>query len=64
MDSNGFSLESTVCIRAEAFALFDSAARGDLAEDAFLIVQTGETRVYGNALLRKGVVTSTSEERA
>ncbi len=30
----------------------------DLAESAFLIVRTGETRVYGNALLRKGVVPS------
>lgn len=28
----------------------------DIAADAFLIVRTGETRVYGNALLRKGVV--------
>jgi L-fucose mutarotase len=29
----------------------------DAAGDAFLIVRTGETRPYGNALLRKGVVT-------
>lgn len=28
----------------------------DLAQDASLIVRTGETRIYGNALLRKGVV--------
>jgi L-fucose mutarotase len=28
----------------------------EAAADAFLIVRTGETRVYGNALLRKGVV--------
>jgi L-fucose mutarotase len=28
----------------------------DAAADAFLIVRTGETRTYGNALLRKGVV--------
>ncbi|MDO5699952.1 MAG: RbsD/FucU domain-containing protein [Bowdeniella nasicola] len=28
----------------------------DLAAEAFLIVRTGETRIYGNALLRKGVV--------
>lgn len=28
----------------------------DLAADAFLVVRTGETRTYGNALLRKGVV--------
>jgi len=29
----------------------------DVAAAAYLIVRTGETRVYGNALLRKGVVT-------
>ncbi len=34
----------------ERFAYYE-AARG-----AFLIVRTGETRKYGNALLRKGVV--------
>lgn len=28
-----------------------------LARDAFVIVRTGETRSYGNALLRKGLVT-------
>lgn len=28
----------------------------DLAKGAFLIVRTGETRQYGNATLRKGVV--------
>ena len=28
----------------------------DIAKDAYLIVRTGETRKYGNALLRKGVV--------
>ena len=27
-----------------------------LAADAYLIVRTGETRTYGNAILRKGVV--------
>ncbi|GAB3596124.1 RbsD/FucU family protein [Microbacterium tumbae] len=30
----------------------------DVARDAYLIVRTGETRAYGNALLRKGVVTA------
>jgi L-fucose mutarotase len=30
----------------------------DTAADAYLIVRTGETRTYGNAILRKGVVTS------
>jgi L-fucose mutarotase len=29
----------------------------DAAEAAFLIVRTGETRTYGNALVRKGLVT-------
>ncbi|MGX5772345.1 RbsD/FucU family protein [Microbacterium trichothecenolyticum] len=27
-----------------------------LAKGAYLVVRTGETRIYGNALLRKGVV--------
>lgn len=30
----------------------------DVAADAYLIVRTGETRTYGNVILRKGVVTS------
>ena len=30
----------------------------DVAAGAYLIVRTGETRVYGNAILRKGVVVS------
>lgn len=34
----------------ERFAFYDAAA------DAQLIIRTGETRIYGNALLRKGVV--------
>ena len=42
--------------------LVDRFAFYDLAENAYLIVQTGETRVYGNALLRKGVVTTTPQE--
>jgi L-fucose mutarotase len=29
----------------------------DVAADAYLIVRTGETRTYGNVILRKGVVT-------
>jgi L-fucose mutarotase len=28
----------------------------DLAAEAFLVIRTGETRKYGNALLRKGLV--------
>ena len=34
----------------------DRFAYYDAARAAFLIVRTGETRKYGNALLRKGVV--------
>jgi L-fucose mutarotase len=30
----------------------------DAAAEAYLIVRTGETRTYGNAILRKGVVTA------
>jgi len=33
------------------------------AATAFLVVRTGETRTYGNALLRKGVVTSSDTGR-
>ena len=29
----------------------------NVAAEAFLVVRTGETRTYGNAILRKGVVT-------
>jgi L-fucose mutarotase len=29
-----------------------------IAQTAYLIVRTGETRTYGNAILRKGVVTT------
>lgn len=31
----------------------------DTAADAYAVVRTGETRTYGNAILRKGVVTRT-----
>ena len=34
----------------DRFAFYEAAAQ------AFLIIRTGETRVYGNAILRKGVV--------
>jgi L-fucose mutarotase len=35
----------------DRFAFYDAAV------PAYLVVRTGETRVYGNAILRKGVVT-------
>src|SRR5262245_50157827 len=34
----------------------DRHAFYDVAEEAYLIVRTGETRTYGNVVLRKGVV--------
>ena len=39
----------------ERFAFYDVAAKAEL------IIRTGETRIYGNALVRKGVVPSTGE---
>jgi L-fucose mutarotase len=38
--------------------VLDRHAFYDIAADAYLIVRTGETRTYGNAILRKGVVAS------
>jgi L-fucose mutarotase len=35
----------------------------DVAAEAYLIVRTGETRTYGNAIVRKGVVTPEAEHR-
>lgn len=35
----------------------------DAATAAYLVVRTGETRTYGNAILRKGVVTQDGESR-
>jgi L-fucose mutarotase len=35
----------------------------DVAAEAYLIVRTGETRTYGNVILRKGVVTPEAEKR-
>jgi len=48
MDAAGTDEDSTRFV--ERFAYYD-VARG-----AYLMVRTGETRKYGNALLRKGVV--------
>jgi L-fucose mutarotase len=36
----------------------DRHAFYEVAAEAYLIVRTGETRTYGNVILRKGVVTS------
>jgi L-fucose mutarotase len=35
----------------------DRQAFYDAAAEAYVIVRTGETRTYGNVILRKGVVT-------
>lgn len=48
MAAAGTNLETTQFV--DRFAYYD------VARTAFLIVRTGETRKYGNALLRKGVV--------
>lgn len=34
----------------------------DVAATAYLVVRTGETRTYGNAVVRKGVVSSLAKE--
>lgn len=48
IEAAGLTQDTTNLV--ERFAFYDIAAR------ASLIVRTGETRIYGNALLRKGVV--------
>jgi L-fucose mutarotase len=42
---------------ADAVRALDRHRFYEEAASAFVIVRTGETRVYGNAILRKGVVT-------
>lgn len=48
MDAAGTTLDTTRFV--ERFAYYE------VAKGAYLMVRTGETRKYGNALLRKGVV--------
>ncbi|WP_102194081.1 RbsD/FucU family protein [Microbacterium aurantiacum] len=48
MDAAGTTLDTTRFV--ERFAYYE------VAKAAYLMVRTGETRKYGNALLRKGVV--------
>lgn len=43
-------------VDASATRFVDRFSFYDLAQGAYLVVQTGETRLYANALLRKGVV--------
>jgi L-fucose mutarotase len=42
----------------EDVRFLDRHAFYDVAAEGYLIVRTGETRTYGNVILRKGVVTS------
>ncbi len=42
----------------EDVQFLDRHAFYDVAAEAYLIVRTGETRTYGNVILRKGVVSS------
>lgn len=39
----------------EPYRLIERFAFYDMARDAELIIRTGETRIYGNAIFRKGV---------
>ncbi len=48
-------------IGPEAARFVDRYSFYEVAAEAFLIVRTGETRVYGNAVLRKGVVATTGD---
>lgn len=45
-------------------AALEREAFYERARAAYAVVQTGETRLYGNALLRKGVVRPAAEEGA
>jgi len=53
MAAAGTSLQTTRFV--ERFAYYE------VAKDAYLLVRTGETRKYGNVLLRKGVVGHASD---
>src|SRR5690606_18583124 len=49
--------EQISAARTDAGLFRGRFALSDAAAPAYLSVRTGETRVYGNAILRKGVVT-------
>jgi L-fucose mutarotase len=57
------ALVSAAGVAWDDVRLVDRHAFYDVAAAAYLIVRTGETRVYGNAILRKGVVTGVGEQR-
>jgi L-fucose mutarotase len=49
-------LAAAAGVGADAVRFVERHAFYDLAASAYLIVRTGETRTYGNVLVRKGVV--------
>lgn len=49
-------LIEAAAVGAEGTRFVERFAYYDVARTAYLIVRTGETRIYANALLRKGVV--------
>jgi L-fucose mutarotase len=57
------ALVSATGIGWDGVRLLDRHEFYAVAAEAFLIVRTGETRVYGNAILRKGVVSVAGEDR-
>jgi len=50
-------LVAAALLSLDAVAFVDRFAFYDNVAGAQLVIRTGETRVYGNALLRKGIVT-------
>ena len=61
-DGSRLPVQEQLLVSAKAGAddvrFLDRHAFYEVAAGAYIIVRTGETRVYGNAILRKGVVTA------
>lgn len=51
-------LAAAAGVAEDGVRFLDRHAFYDAAESAYLVVRTGETRTYGNAIVRKGVVTT------
>jgi L-fucose mutarotase len=56
-------LIAAAAVAEEDVRFLDRQQFYDVAASAYLVVRTGETRVYGNAVLRKGVVTPSGGTR-
>jgi L-fucose mutarotase len=56
-------LAAAANVSLDAVRFVDRHAFYDAAAASYLIVRTGETRTYGNAIVRKGVVASTEGRR-